>query len=220
MCPRSPLPRGGWPNLSQRDSDFYGWSCRAFSLHLIYVLSLLFWVHSQVKRQTNMCGRTELWTSSQWGKLLTLSHRVSSSIHPSTQSPGEQSCWPILNYNLILLIKIYSSRYLTSEDFADVDVCTKLDSNQPTMRPPKPLGWNTEKESSGGFLAASPLASLHDYHFVWKHSFCSQLQDKKKVSSPYYAGNDRLLWQKAHVWPADLLLYYLHHWCQSKWVLI
>lgn len=140
--------------------------------------------------------------------------------HPSTQSPGEQSCWPIFNYNLILLIKIYSSKYVTSEDFADVDVCTKLDSNQPTMRPPKPLGWNTEKESSGGFLAASPLASLHDYHFVWKHSFCSQLQDKKKVSSPYYTGNDRLLWQKAHVWPADLLLYYLHHWCQSKWVLI
>lgn len=142
--------------------------------------------------------------------------------HPSIRPPN-----PLENSRVdqfLITILFFSSKSIVANMWprktADVDVCTKLDSNQPTMRPPKPLGWNTEKESSGEFLAASPLASLHDYHFVWKHSFCSQLQDKKKVSSPYYTGNDRLLWQKAHVWPADLLLYYLHHWCQSKWVLI
>lgn len=41
--------------------------------------------------------------------------------------------------------------------------------------------------------------------FVCKHSFCSQLYNRKKVSSPYYTGNDRLLWLGAHEWPAALL---------------
>lgn len=81
----------------------------------------------------------------------------------------------ILHPDMLIKNYKYSSSYLILGDSAVVEVGTKLDSNQPTMSSPNPLGEKTEKESSSGFLATSPLASPCDYHFVWKHSFCSQL---------------------------------------------
>ncbi len=60
----------------------------------------------------------------------------------------------------------YSSSFSLLDDSADVEVSTKLDSKQPAMSSSNPLEYKAKKESSSRFLAASPLASPHDYHSV------------------------------------------------------